>query len=59
MFLTNRNLSWIDPLDGMLKKGENIMVLVGTGHLGGESGVLKLLEARGYRVRHYRDVKEL
>ncbi len=58
MFLTARNLMWIDRLDAMLQKGEKVMVLVGTGHLGGDMGLLELLRKRGYRVRHYREVKD-
>jgi uncharacterized protein YbaP (TraB family) len=56
VFLTDRNLAWIDSLEGMLKREERAMVLVGAGHLGSEFGVLELLRQRGFRVRHYRDL---
>jgi uncharacterized protein YbaP (TraB family) len=59
LFLTSRNRAWIDPLDKMLKKGDKAMILVGAGHLAGKTGVLQLLKDRGYRVRHYREVKDL
>ncbi len=56
LFLKNRNLTWIERLDDMLKKGENAMVLVGTGHLASDHGLIQLLKDRGYRVRHHREV---
>lgn len=59
LFLKNRNHSWIDRLDAMLKKGENAMILVGTGHLASEEGLIQLLKNRGYRVRHHREVEGL
>ncbi|MES2597165.1 MAG: TraB/GumN family protein [Verrucomicrobiota bacterium] len=60
LFLTNRNRAWMDRLDAMLQRGENVMLLVGAGHLGGErDGVLALLRQRGYRVRHVTEAAEL
>lgn len=60
LFITNRNHAWIDRLDAMLQRGENVMVLVGAGHLGGEpDGVLSLLRQRGFRVRHVTEAPEL
>ena len=50
-FLVKRNQAWIAPLMRHLEKGETVMVLVGTGHLGGKEGVLELLKARGCTVR--------
>jgi len=58
LFLTARNLSWMDRLEQMLKKGEKVMVLVGTGHLTADTGLIELLRQRGYRVRHYREVTD-
>ena len=57
-FLIARNLMWIDRLDTMLKNGEKVMVLVGTGHMTGDSGLLELLRQRGHRVRHYSEVTD-
>lgn len=59
LFLKNRNLAWIDRLDDMLKKGEEAMILVGTGHLASKDGIIQLLRDRGYRVRHHREVTDL
>ncbi|MBL9133191.1 MAG: TraB/GumN family protein [Verrucomicrobiaceae bacterium] len=58
MFLNARNLLWVEKLDEMLKKGEKVMVLVGSGHLTGDSGLIALLEKKGHRVRHYREVQD-
>lgn len=65
LFLTDRNHAWIDRLDAMLQRGENVMLLVGAGHLGAghlggdTDGVLALLRQRGYRVRHVTEAPEL
>jgi hypothetical protein len=58
LFLTDRNLAWIGRLEEMLNKGEKVMVLVGTGHLTSDTGLIELLRKRGHRVRHYRDVTD-
>jgi uncharacterized protein YbaP (TraB family) len=58
LFLTARNLVWIDKLDAMLRRGEKVMVLVGAAHLTGDSGLIELLKKRGHRVRHYREVQD-
>lgn len=57
LFLFHRNQAWLGRLDEMLQKGEKVMLLVGTGHFVAEKGLIKLLEARGYTVRHYNEVK--
>lgn len=59
LFLIARNLAWMDKLEAMLKRGEKVMVLVGTGHFTGDSGLIELMRKRGYRVRHYREVTDL
>ena len=58
LFLTARNLVWIDKLDAMLHRGEKAMVLVGAAHLTGDAGLIELLKKRGHRVRHYREVQD-
>ena len=58
LFLTARNLRWMDRLEQMLKQGEKVMVLVGTGHLTSDTGLIELMRKRGYRVRHYREVTD-
>ena len=51
IFLNDRNAAWVAPLEAMLAGKEHVMVLVGTGHLGGEKGVVNLLKQKGYTVR--------
>lgn len=58
LFLSARNLAWMEQLEQMLKKGEKVMVLVGTGHFTADSGLIELMRKRGYRVRHYREVTD-
>lgn len=58
LFLSSRNLSWMDRMEQMLKRGEKVMVLVGTGHLTSDTGLIELFRKRGYRVRHYREVTD-
>jgi len=50
-FLTKRNAAWIGPLMKHLEKGERVLVLVGAGHLGGKTGLLELLKAKGCTIR--------
>lgn len=58
LFLIARNRTWVERLDEMLKQGEKVMVLVGTGHFTSDTGLIELLRKRGYRVRHYREVTD-
>ena len=51
IFLNKRNASWISRLEGYLGKTEHVMVLVGAGHLGGDTGVIALLKAKGSKVQ--------
>ncbi|WP_345736412.1 TraB/GumN family protein [Prosthecobacter algae] len=57
LFLFNRNQAWMGRLEEMLQKGEKVMLLVGTGHFAAEKGLIELLKARGYKVRHYSEAK--
>lgn len=44
-----RNKKWIDRMSGMMNKS-SVFFAVGAGHLWGDSGVIKLLRAQGYKV---------
>ncbi len=48
--LTKRNLNWMPDIEDMLTTPEVEFVLVGTLHLPGETGLLEMLEAKGYKV---------
>ncbi len=54
-FLIQRNARWIKQLEGYLAGKEHVMVLVGTGHLGGKGGVIDLLKEKGYSVHKLAD----
>jgi uncharacterized protein YbaP (TraB family) len=58
LFLTARNIVWLDKLDAMLRRGDKAMVLVGAAHLAGDAGLIELLQKRGHKVRHYREVQD-
>lgn len=53
VFLFHRNEAWMSRLEQLLAGKENVMVLVGAGHLGGKRGLIELLTSRGYRVKPY------
>jgi len=48
--LWNRNANWIPRIESLLDQPGKVMVVVGATHLGGERGVIMLLEARGHSV---------
>ncbi len=45
----NRNTNWVKMMPGIMSEKPTLFV-VGAGHLGGERGVLKLLEKNGYKI---------
>jgi uncharacterized protein len=45
-----RNARWADQVSGMLRDGEDVLVVVGAMHLVGDRGLPALLEQRGYKV---------
>jgi hypothetical protein len=47
--LDNRNLNWIPVIEKNIAEKPSF-IAVGSGHLGGEKGVVKLLRAKGYKV---------
>lgn len=48
-FLSDRNNNWIPKISKIIKK-QRAFIAVGAGHLGGEEGVIKLLEKAGYTI---------
>lgn len=48
--LEDRNRRWIPKIEGYIKSGQTYMVTVGAAHMGGPSGLVALLKARGFRV---------
>lgn len=51
--LNERNRNWIPQLEKMMAK-ESVFIAVGAAHLPGESGVIELLRAAGYKVKAIR-----
>ena len=45
----NRNANWIPKIETYMHKNKTF-IAVGAGHLGGEKGIIRLLQAKGYRV---------
>lgn len=50
VLLYNRNRNWVEKFMEIAPGSSNLYA-VGAGHLPGETGVLKLLESKGYRLR--------
>lgn len=48
-FLDQRNRNWIPKIKAYVSNGRTF-IAVGAGHLGGENGVIRLLEKEGYKV---------
>lgn len=48
-FLTNRNKSWIKPIQKIIKSNK-AFIAVGAAHLGGKDGVVELLRKKGYTL---------
>ncbi len=48
--VTNRSRNWIPKIEAMLHGNDDVLVVVGAGHLVGKQGVLELLRAKGYTV---------
>ena len=50
-FFTQRNRSWAGKLQKMSENGEDMLVIVGAGHLVGEGSLIELLKKKGYKVK--------
>ncbi|MCF6299404.1 MAG: TraB/GumN family protein, partial [Thiomicrorhabdus sp.] len=50
IMITDRNRSMADGVDAMLRDGCHCFVVIGAGHLGGEQGMIELLQLKDYRV---------
>lgn len=49
MLILNRNKNWVNQLIPKLKTG-NYFIAVGSGHLGGPEGLIRLLQKEGYQL---------
>ncbi len=48
--IINRNRRWLRRIEQLFRIGENIMLIVGGGHVGGPDGLVRLLTDKGYRI---------
>jgi uncharacterized protein YbaP (TraB family) len=51
LLFTDRNTKWLPAIEGFIHGRENVLVVVGTGHLVGREGVVEVLRRRGYNVQ--------
>ena len=49
-FIIQRNKRWISQIEDLMRQDENVLVIVGVGHLVGTGNILALLNKRGYRI---------
>ena len=50
VLLSDRNRRWVPQIEEMLKGTQDVLIVVGAGHLAGPESVVALLRARGYTV---------
>lgn len=50
VLFSDRNTAMTNKIDELLDDGRTYFIVIGAGHLGGEQGVLKQLEAKGYTL---------
>ena len=53
MMLTKRNRKWLPIIEGFLAGNEDVLVVVGAGHLVGEESVIDLLQKNGHTLTRY------
>lgn len=49
--LLKRNVEWVSHIEVFTKETQNVLVIVGAGHLVGPDSVVDLLKKKGYRVK--------
>lgn len=50
LMLNQRNINWVSKSMPAMMEKESVMFAVGSGHLWGKKGIIKLLQAKGYKV---------
>ncbi|MFP6874256.1 MAG: TraB/GumN family protein [Verrucomicrobiales bacterium] len=51
--LDRRNQRWVRQISAFMKGDQTFMVVVGTGHMVGKKGLLKLFQRKGFRVERW------
>ena len=49
-FIIQRNKRWISRIEDLMRQDENVLVIVGAGHLVGTENILELLKKKGYEI---------
>ena len=49
LLVDKRNENWLDNIENLINQ-DNAFIAIGMGHLGGENGLLNLLEKKGYKL---------
>lgn len=49
-FIIQRNKRWISRIEDLMRQDENVLVIVGAGHLVGTESILELLKKKGYKI---------
>lgn len=52
-FVVRRNLNWLPQIEKFCKDRQNYLVIVGTGHLIGKDGLVRVLREKGYSVAQH------
>lgn len=50
LLVVQRNKDWISKIENLIKQSDNVLIIVGAGHLAGQESVLELLKEKGYKV---------
>jgi uncharacterized protein YbaP (TraB family) len=50
VLITDRNIRWVNWIEGVMRSPGKVFIAVGAGHFGGEDGLIALLKARGLTV---------
>lgn len=49
-FITRRNQEWLPSIEGLIRDGRDVLVIVGAGHLVGSEGIIQMLRDRGHHL---------
>jgi uncharacterized protein YbaP (TraB family) len=48
--VVQRNRKWITQIEDLMKQDDNVLVIVGAGHLAGTENIIELLRKKGYKI---------
>jgi len=50
LFLIKRNKEWVPLVEELMEKEDNVLIIVGAGHLLGKDSLIELLKEKGYKI---------